>query len=461
MDLLNCSFTILGIGRSGIAAARLLKRNGVNPGNIFLSDSQERDSLKYFNEDNSFEKEFELETGIHSERILQSDVIIKSPGIPPHSEIIKRAIEKKKKIYSEIEIAYRFCRGSIIGITGTNGKTTTTVLTGEIFKEAGFKTYVCGNVGLAFSEIADKAEADSVIVLELSSYQLLDIEKFKPRVSILLNITEDHIEWHGSFENYLEAKIRIFENQDENDLIIFNYDDKILNEKISMINKNKSCFSIEKNLTDTEFNITAFKKNESIIFSEKNKNLIEEILKVRELNIRGNHNLYNSLSAIIAARAFGIKKELIRNTLKSFTGVEHRIEFVKEIGGVKIYNDSKATNLDSLIVALESFDEKIILIMGGLDSGNDYSNVENLIQRKVRSIIAIGDSKEIIRDHFKNKIDVSIATTLNEAVNTAMKISTNGEIILFSPACKSFDMYDNFEQRGNDFKKIVNSIEKK
>lgn len=452
------SFTILGAGRSGIAAAKLLKRNGAE---VFLSDGSDKDNLKFLDEEVLRKEGIEYELGVHSDRVYQSDIFIKSPGIPPESEVILNAVKLNKKIYSEIEAAYRFCRCPVIAITGTNGKTTTTVLTGEIFKNAGYDTKVCGNVGVAFSEVVSDTDEKSIVILEVSSYQLENTEEFRPRISVMMNITPDHLDWHGSFENYLKAKIKITKNQTEDDLAVINYDDEILRDRLKGTAVRKAYFSIKENLIEknnSSIETGSYTDNGKIIYFDKAKSIKETIMETREINIRGNHNLYNSLAAVISARSFEIKKEIIRETLKSFQGVEHRIEFVRELNGVRYYNDSKATNIDSLIVALESFEKNIILILGGREKGNDYSAVDKLVQNKVKEIIAVGEAKKKIKDHFNINIKVSIADSFEEAVLIAKETGKSGDVVLLSPACKSFDMFDSFEHRGKEFKRLVNLL---
>ncbi len=457
-DFKKSSFTILGAGRSGIAAAKLLKRNGAK---VFLSDGSDKDSLKFLDEEVLRKEGIEYELGVHSDRVYESDIFIKSPGIPPESQVIQNAVKLNKKIYSEIEAAYRFCKSPVIAITGTNGKTTTTVLTGEIFKNAGYNTKVCGNVGLAFSEVVGDTDENSIVILEVSSYQLENTEEFRPRISVMMNITPDHLDWHGSFENYLKAKIKITKNQTGDDLAVINYDDEILRDRLKGTAVRKAYFSIKENLigkNDSSIDTGSYIENGKIIYFDKAKNIAEEIMETREINIRGNHNLYNSLAAVISARSFEIKKEIIRETLKSFQGVEHRIEFVRELDGVSYYNDSKATNIDSLIVALESFEKNIILILGGREKGNDYSAVDKLLKERAKEIIAVGEAREKIFDHFNKKIKVTRVDTFEEAVITAKESGKSGDVVLLSPACKSFDMFDSFEHRGKEFKRIVNLL---
>jgi len=454
-DINKSSFTILGAGRSGIAAAKLLKKNGAK---VFLSDGSGKSNLKFLDEEVLKKEGVEYELGGHSERIYEGDIFIKSPGISPDSEIMLKAKKLNKRIYSEIEAAYWFCKCPVIAITGTNGKTTTTVLTGEIFKNAGFDTKVCGNVGLAFSEVVSDTDENSIVILEVSSYQLDNIEEFRPRVSVIMNITPDHLDWHGGFENYLKAKMKITFNQAGKDIAVINYDDELLRESTKELKIRKSFFSIKENLIEKKTETGSYSDKGKIIYFDKAKNIEEEIMESREINIRGNHNLYNSLAAVISARSFGIKKEIIRDTLMTFEGVEHRIEFVREISGVRFYNDSKATNIDSLIVALESFERNIILILGGREKGNDYSAVDKLIGDRVKEIIAFGEAKDKIYDHFSQSKKVVRVNSFEEAVSKAKELSQSGDVVLLSPACKSFDMFDSYEHRGKEFKRLVNLL---
>lgn len=454
-DVSKSSFTILGAGRSGIAAARLLKKNGAK---VFLSDETDQSKLRYFNSGELKRYGIEFELGKHSEKVFENEIIIKSPGIFPDNEVLLKAAGLKKKIYSEIEAAFWFCRVPVIAITGTNGKTTTTVLTGEIFKAAGIDAKVCGNVGLAFSEVIETLNSNSVVILEVSSFQLNNTEEFKPDVAVMLNVTPDHIDWHKNFENYFNAKKEIFKNQGKVNLTVVNYDDELLREAAGSSNAAKSFFSIKENLESKKITTGCYIDKGKIIYFNKEKKIREEIMNAGEIRIRGKHNLYNSLASVISARAFEIKKEIISGTLMKFPGVEHRIEFVRELNGAFFFNDSKATNLDSLTVALESFDGNLILILGGREKGNDYSTVDKLIKEKVKLIIAIGETKEKIYGHFKNEIKVIKADSMEDAVSQAAGNASVGDSILLSPACKSFDMFENFEQRGKEFKRAVNNL---
>ncbi len=454
-EILNRSYTILGAGRSGVGIARLLKRKGAK---VFLSEIATLDKLKYIDADTLRSEKIEFETGRHSDRIYENDIIIKSPGIGMDSSEINKALSLGKKVYGEIEAASWFCSCPIIAITGTNGKTTTTELTGEIFRNAGFDTKVCGNVGLAFSEIVDTLKDNSVVVLELSSFQLESTESFRPKVSAILNLTPDHLEWHGSMENYLKSKLKINANQKDDDVVIINYDDSELFRSMNNLKAVKASFSVNKNLSKENLSLCAYLENSTIIYSDKNSGLKEKIIDVKDIFIKGNHNVQNSLAAIIAAKAFGIHKEVIKKTLAEFKGVEHRIEYVREINGVKFYNDSKATNIDSMTVAVESFPGNIILILGGKKMTNDFSKVKELIKQRTKIIIAVGDSKNDVEKQLSHEMKVIVKAKFEDAVKFAYENSVSGDVVLFSPAYKSFDMFENFEHRGKEFKRIVNNL---
>ncbi|MCS7228654.1 MAG: UDP-N-acetylmuramoyl-L-alanine--D-glutamate ligase [Candidatus Kryptonium sp.] len=442
--------SVIGGARSGIAVAKLLRKLGAN---VFISDVKKPEEIKYVkiapSELDSLGIEYEF--GEHSERVYNCDFMVISPGVPSNAPVIKKAIELGIKVWSEIEVASWFCKAPIVAVTGTNGKTTTTSLIGHIFKTAGFKTIVAGNIGAPFSDFVLDADENSIVVLEVSSFQLDHIESFKPKVSVLLNITPDHLDRYDSFGDYVLSKFRIFKNLKEDDFAVYNYDDEIVQPYAESLNVIKLPFSVVERLS-----CGAFIEDEYIVLSYKNKK--EKILKMKDLKLRGIHNVYNSLAAALAARAMEVRNEIIRESLQSFEGVEHRLEFVREINGVKFINDSKATNVNSLWYALESFDEPIILIAGGRDKGNDYSKVYDLVKKKVKLIIAIGESKEKIYNEFKNLTEVVKVDSMEEAVRKSYEEAKPGDVVLLSPACASFDMFRDYEHRGEVFKKLVNEL---
>lgn len=444
--------TVVGAAKSGIAAAKLLKRKGFE---IFLSDSTEKSKIDPLNLNEIENAGIQFEFGIHSEKVFDADILVVSPGVPQNSFVIQKAVSKGIDVISEVEAASWYCKGKIIAITGTNGKTTTTTLIGEIFKDAGYKTFVCGNIGIAFSDIVEQTDDKSIVVLETSSFQLDNIRKFKPFISILLNVTPDHLDRYDSFEKYFESKLKITLNQNSSDHFVFNYDDDLVRRSANSINANKSAFSLTRKVK--EYSGTgAFIDNFDLIYYYYMGE--ENIIDTQKLIIKGDHNVYNAMASVISAKIFGIEKEYIRKTLENFKGVEHRLEFVRELDGVKYFNDSKATNVNSVWYAIKGFSEKLVLILGGKDKGNDYSQIEKEVLEHVKHIISIGSSKQKVHDYFKDKLPVSVADDMKDAVLKAKKIAFNGDVVLLSPACASFDMFDNYEHRGRIFKDIVNNL---
>jgi UDP-N-acetylmuramoylalanine--D-glutamate ligase len=446
----NIKFTVLGAGRSGIGISKLLKKSGAE---VFLSDSSKKEDLLYLNEQVLLDYDIDFEFAGNSERIFDAEYIVTSPGIAPGSDVLLKAKEKGIEIVSEVEAASWFCNVPIVAITGTNGKTTTTELTGAMLRDAGFDVHVCGNVGLAFSEIIPNLKNDSIVVLEVSSFQLEFTETFKPEVSAILNITSDHIDWHGSLELYAAAKYKVNKNQKDDDLIIINYDDTTLKNRVSKFNATVGTFSI--NRPPEDFRFETYTENNAVCFRHDAE---EVIIDKEEIFLRGTHNVMNSMAAILAVKKFGVSTDSIKKTLKNFNGVEHRIETVRELDGVIYYNDSKATNYDSLYVALESFKSNIILIMGGKKGVNNFEIVDPLIKERVKFICAIGQSREAISEHYKDSVNVKMFDDFADAVKHAKSISKAGDYVLFSPGYKSFDMFQNFEHRGEVFKQIVNEL---
>lgn len=448
------SFSIIGAARSGVAAAKLLKSNGYK---VFLSDSlsEEKINQDFLNEIKA--SAINHEFGKHSDKVFECDCLIISPGVPQDSEVIKKAFAKRIDVVSELEAASWFCKGRIISVTGTNGKTTTATLTGEIFNDAGVKAYTCGNIGVAFSDVVERIRKEDVAVVETSSFQLDNIKSFKPHVSVLMNITPDHLDrYDKDYRNYIHSKLRVFENQDKSDYFVFNYDDEVIRQNIRERVKAKMLpFSIKEDIS-AKFDSGAFLKQGVIVYFYYLGQ--EKIIDTSRLIIRGPHNVYNALASVISAKIFDIKKEYIEKTLAEFKGVEHRVEFVRELNGVKFYNDSKATNVNSVWYALQGFSEPIILILGGKDKGNDYKEIENEVKKYVKHIIAIGSSKEKVHTFFNNIVPVTMADGFEEAIKQAHSKAEKNNVILLSPACASFDMFDNYEHRGKEFKRIVNEL---
>ncbi len=448
MEIKGKKISIIGAVRSGIGAAKLIQKLGGFP---FVSDSGSetklKDSIKKLKE-----LKIDFEIGNHSEKVFDCDLMIISPGVPSDAEILKKAREKKIQMISEIELAASFCKGNIIAITGTNGKTTTTSLCTHVFNNCSLKTYEAGNIGTAFSEIALDVKENEFVSLEVSSFQLDLIDKFKPKVAVILNITPDHLNrYENKFENYINSKLRVYKNQDKNDFLILNYDDATLNDSIKKFDSQNFYYS----LSSDQANGCSL-KNEKIIFKKEDKKLFE--CAISDINLKGEHNISNAMAVVTVAKLFNADNNKIKEALSSFKGVEHRLELVRVINGVKYINDSKATNVDSVWYALRSFDEPIFLILGGQDKGNDYNKIKDLVKNKVIKIYAIGSSADKVFNFFHTFIKVEIKHSLEEVIHAANNEARQNEVVLLSPACASFDMFDNYEHRGKVFKEEVNRL---
>ncbi len=444
-ELGSLRISILGAGRSGIACANLLQRLGAQ---VFLSEIKMKEEVENLNQLNKY---IATEFGGHSEKILLSDLLVPSPGIHLDIPVIEKAKEKKIPLYSELEIAWRLIKPKLtVAITGTNGKSTTTALVGEIFRSAGEKTVVAGNIGYPLSQAVPEIDAKTIVVLEVSSYQLELVDRFHPQIAVILNITPDHLERHESMKNYSQTKARIYENQTKKDYAVFNADDKYCRELARDCPSQVIFFSRQKKLDDGVF---FDGKNISIQLSNQPTSQLSPTLK-----IPGPHNIENVLSATAISIAAGLSPEIIVKGLNSFKGLEHRLEFVREINRVKFINDSKGTNPDSVLVALKSFSSPIILIMGGRDKGSPYTPLVPLIKEKVRAILLIGEAEENIARELAGTTKIISCGTLDKAVNKAYALASPGEIVLLSPACASFDQFRNFEERGKVFKNLVGQL---
>lgn len=440
--------TIVGGARSGRAALKLLHSQGAS---VFLTEySSGTQDLLTFLQDGAYLHEL----GGHTERALEADYIILSPGVPSTIPIIQEAIKRRIPIYSEIEAASWFCNAPVIAITGSNGKTTTTSLIGHIFSGQDRKVHVAGNIGKAFSDIVLETRKEDIVVLEVSSFQLDHIQWFRPAVSILLNITPDHLDrYDNKFENYAASKFRIFDNQQSGDALIFNFDDELVRNRISRLAPSRQLhtygISQKQELRDG-----AFTREDTLVVR---LNQEEEILMRKEdLALKGPHNVFNSLAAAMAARVMEIPSLAVRESLSSFEGVAHRLEFVRTLDEVQYVNDSKATNVNAVWYALESFQQKIVLIAGGRDKGNDYSSLIPLVEDKVRVVIALGESAEKVENELGSHAEQQMKVdTLEQAVQAAHLLAQPGEVVLLSPACASFDMFENYEARGEAFKQAV------
>lgn len=437
---------VVGASLSGKSAAILARKHNYD---VMVTEYQPKEN--FANTIAEFEQNnINFEFGGHTFSGLNKyDLAVVSPGIPRNAEIITELKKYNVKIISEVEFAYQFCKNPIIAITGTNGKTTTTSLITHILNHSGKKAISAGNIGRAFSDVVMELDDQTILSLELSSYQLDRIDKFRPNIAVITNITPDHLKYHGTMEDYIETKWKICSNQIEKDLLILNYDDEYLRNKRSSKSKIQY-FSLN------ELRGGAFVRNGVIILNTQHKE--EDIMPISQIGIKGQHNLYNSLAAILATRSFEISNENYRSALSSFSGVEHRLEFVRNIRGVQFYNDSKATNVNSTWFALNSFTSPIIWIAGGRGDNNDYSMLDSSVRKNVKSILSIGEEADNICNHFSTIVPCSKFESLEEAVFAAQTDANDGEIVLFSPACKSFDMFANFEHRGEVFKQIVRKL---
>ncbi|MDO5104273.1 UDP-N-acetylmuramoyl-L-alanine--D-glutamate ligase [Capnocytophaga sp.] len=438
---------ILGGGESGVGAAILGKKEGWD---VFLSD-RGKVAPKYA--DTLNKNGIRWEEGKHTEsEIFSADSIVKSPGIPDTVELIKKAKEKGIEIISEIEFAYRYTQGKIIAITGSNGKTTTTSLTHHILKQAGLNVGVAGNIGKSFAQMVAEDDKE-YYVLEISSFQLDGIVHFKPHIAILLNITPDHLDRYDyKMENYIASKFRIIENQTESDYFIYDTDDSVIEQWLEnhRVASQKIPFSIEK-----EINNGIFSLNDKIQMNIDNQTFEME---VKEMSLKGKHNVKNSMAASVASRLLKVRKESIRESLKGFVGEPHRLQPVKTVEGITYINDSKATNVNSVFFALDTMKTPVVWIVGGVDKGNDYSPLLPYVHEKVRAIVCLGVDNRAIVQSFGNIVPMLETQSMEEAVKYARDFAQSGDTVLLAPACASFDLFDNYEHRGNRFKEEVEKL---
>ncbi len=440
---------VLGGGESGVGAAVLAKKNGIS---VFVSDNN-KIQQKYI--DVLKHSEIDFEDNGHSEQlILSADEIIKSPGIPNTVEIILSAKSRNIPIISEIEFAARHTSAKLICITGSNGKTTTTLLLYHILKTSGINVGVAGNIGKSFALQVAQNNYD-VYVLEISSFQLDDMHKVRANIAILLNITPDHLDrYNNNFNNYVDSKFRIIQNQTADDAFIYCFDDSVITEKLKQIEVKAQQFPFS--LLPIYFKQGAYLKNEKIII-EYNKKQVHMTLE--QLALQGKHNTYNSMAAGVAARLMDIRKDTLKQCFSDFHNIAHRLEYVSSVHGIKFINDSKATNINSTWYALEYYNKSIVWIVGGVDKGNDYSKLATLVKNKVKAIVCLGINNRPIHKAFSDLVEIIIDTqSSSEAVTTAYNIAKKGDTVLLSPACSSFDLFKNYEDRGNQFKTAVKEL---
>ena len=447
MDLKNKYIAVIGAGESGVGAALLAQKKGAE---VFVSDyGKIKENYKKELEENAIPFE---EKGHSLNKIEGADQVIKSPGIPNDSAVIQYLKKANAPLLSEIEFASRFSQAKTICITGSNGKTTTTMLVYHIFQNAGYNVGFGGNIGKSFSRQLTVSDYEYYI-LELSSFQLDDLKDFKADISILLNITPDHLDrYDDNMDLYVDSKLRIINNQTENDWLIYNADDSLIK---SALEKKSPNFNIATfSLTD-EQQVGGHINKEQLIINIKD----QFTMSIHDLALKGKHNTQNSLAAGIAARIVEIRKDIVRQSLEDFVNVEHRLEFVAKINGVEFINDSKATNINSTWFALESMEKPTVWIVGGVDKGNDYNELLSLVDEKVKAIICLGEDNDKIKEAFQSKVETLVeARDAVEAVAYAYRLARKDDSVLLSPACASFDLFESYEDRGNQFKQAVRML---
>jgi len=438
---------VLGAGESGVGAALLGKHNGYE---VFVSD---KGPIKKNYKNALLHHGIEWEELKHSDnRILNADIVVKSPGIPDRVPLIQNIRKRGIEVISEIEWAYRFTKATIVGITGSNGKTTTASLTHHLLKKQ-LNVGLAGNIGDSFAKQVLESNHENY-VLEISSFQLDDIDRFKPHIAVITNITPDHLDrYDHNFQKYVEAKFRIAENQTENDYLIYDADDEVIVNRLKQfpVQAQLLPFSLSKTVDNGAY----FKDNKIIITIDNNQLIMSTI----DMTLQGKHNVKNAMAATTVAHLLRIRKQTIRESLENFQGVEHRLENVLKINKVQYINDSKATNVNATYFALESMDAPTVWIVGGQDKGNNYEELYGFVNHKVKAIICLGvDNKKII-ESFKGMVDVILETQdMNEAVKMAYKLAEAGDNVLLSPACASFDLFENYEDRGRQFKEAVRNL---
>jgi UDP-N-acetylmuramoylalanine--D-glutamate ligase len=450
IELKNKRVLVVGLGKSGLSAAMFLRAQGAR---VTVSDTRSAVAL-------AGEIPALLDAGIMVESgghglltFRRQDLIVVSPGVPMETPEVKQAKAFGLPVIGELELASRFLQGQVVAITGSNGKTTTTTLLGKIFGDAGLATLVGGNIGLPVIDLVTKSTPETTSVLEVSSFQLETVEEFHPHIAVVLNITPDHLDRHGSFENYAAAKTRITERQSADDFLVLNAEDKAAQMVALKTKAQIYWFSGRRPIKQG-----AFVYGESIVFVAREGAKSEPVMPVSEIHLKGSHNVENVLAAVCAARLAGISAETIRSAVSDFKAVEHRLELVKRVHGVEFYNDSKATNVDAAMKAVASFEGGIHLILGGKDKDSDYSLMAELLKERVKAVYTIGTAAEKIERQLHGVVKMVQAETMQTAVSEAAKAAVSGDVVLLSPACSSFDQFENYEHRGRVFRQFVDEL---
>jgi UDP-N-acetylmuramoylalanine--D-glutamate ligase len=450
MELKNKRVLVVGLGKSGLSAAMFLRAQGAR---VTVSDT--RSAVALANEIPALlDAGIMVESGGHGLLTFRrQDLIVVSPGVPMDTPEVKQAKAFGLIVIGELELASRYLKGRVVAVTGSNGKTTTTSLLGKIFQDAGMPTEVGGNIGRPVIDLIAESNSETTSVLEVSSFQLETVEEFHPRIAVVLNITPDHLDRHGSFENYAATKARITERQEEGDFLVLNAEDKATQMVAAKTKAQIYWFSGRRPIKQG-----AFVHGESIVFVAQEGAKAEPVMPVSEIHLKGAHNVENVLAAICAARLAGVSAEGIRKAVAGFEAVEHRLELVKTVHGVEFYNDSKATNVDATMKAVASFAGGIHLILGGKDKDSDYGLMAGLVKDRVKAVYTIGTASEKVERQLHGVVKMVQAGTMQVAVAEAAKAAVAGDVVLLSPACSSFDQFENYEHRGRVFRQLVNDL---
>jgi UDP-N-acetylmuramoylalanine--D-glutamate ligase len=448
MDLKDKRVLVVGLGKSGVASALFLKERGAR---VTVSDTKSPDQLR----DEIpvlLDHGITVETGGHGERTFRGqDLIVVSPGVPVDAAPLVQARAAGEPVIGEIELAAQNLPGEIVAITGSNGKTTTTTLAGEILAAGGFPVSVGGNIGTPAISLVERATRQTIVVLEVSSFQLETIQTFRPKVAVVLNVTPDHLDRHRTFQTYVDAKTRIFENQQASDFAVLNEDDPTCRTLRDRTRAQVFWFSRKK-----EVEQGAFVRDGRIFFLDGKSH--REVMLVSEIPLKGAHNVENVLAGVCAGALMGCEPAKIRQAIQNFKAVEHRLEYVATIKGVEYFDDSKATNVDATIKALESFPKNIHLILGGKDKGSDYTVLNDLLRERVKRVYTIGAAAEKIESHIKGAAEIVHAETLENAIRRASAVAEPGDVVLLAPACASFDQFQSYNHRGRVFKEVVQAL---
>lgn len=448
MDLEDKKVLVVGLGRTGEALCDFLLQQGAR---VKVSEKKPLNELAKIYSD--WEKKgIQIEAGQHKkESFLEADLIVPSPGVPVLPEL-ETARNQGVRLLSEIELAYAFLKGTIVGITGTNGKSTTATLAHKILKEGGLQAFLAGNIGTPLISFAENSRDDHIYVTEISSFQLKLIEQFRAGISVFLNISPDHLDWHPSFDDYYESKRNLISTQKEDDIAILNHDDPLIWALNETGKSQIYAFSRKE-----EVERGCFLRGDWIILKDSQE---ENLMRTNEIPLFGIHNLENVMASALVGHAMGLPVARIRGSITRFKGLEHRLEKVTTIREIQFFNDSKATNVDASIKSIQSFDRKIILILGGRDKGGDFKKLKEPVEEKVKNIILIGEAREKIRKALEGSAPIHTASSLKEAVRVGYSKAEAGEVILLAPGCTSFDMFHDFEERGKIFKQEVSSLER-